>query len=644
MKKLFQRRLIEIVFIVMSISLLLNYYSEIKIAQRQAVIESNNFFWQVDKNLRNSQIDVQNIKEEFAYSAIIRAKLAAYVVQQNPDLLNNSYELQKIASMLWVDELSFIDSNGTLFVSTIPSRINTSLYTDEQISFLQPMLINKNLELTQDFITSDLDIPRDKLMIYSAVWDENKNRIAEIGINPIRLEGAVKKNHISHIFSLLAPRKGIILYAMDTNTNTIVASNKTETIGKNISDIGLDLQKILNNSEGFHAYQNEELTFTVSSGDKFKDKNIAFIRLYNTGTLYGNANKNTLFLAIYMLLVSAIIIFFITRYLEQSIIHGISTTNETLAKITKGDLDTQVNVQTTPEFTELSTHINTMVTSLLHTTDKLSFVLNSINIPIAVYEYSSSMNRVRTTNKMAEILSLSKEEMDSILSNHQLFQEKLKELKQYPYSTKESIYCLPGPENRYIKMESFIQDNTILGILIDVTQDVLEKQRLRHQRDNDLLTGLYNRRAFYNVMDKLFEQPKKLQKAALFMLDADNLKYINDTYGHDFGDHYIRCIGKLLSSINAPHKVISRLGGDEFVLFVYGCSDTQTLMKCRDELHQKCGFTCNEAAVPLTIQYSIGYAIYPTDANNYHILMKYADERMYEEKRQRRKKNIIKDR
>ena len=84
-------------------------------------------------------------------------------------------------------------------------------------------------------------------------------------------------------------------------------------------------------------------------------------------------------------------------------------------------------------------------------------------------------------------------------------------------------------------------DGRLTGLAEDITKERLEIQKVEYERDYDALTNLLNRRAFHRTMDELFTTKKeKLGYAALVMLDLDNLKYINDTYGHDFGDEYIR--------------------------------------------------------------------------------------------------------
>lgn len=120
----------------------------------------------------------------------------------------------------------------------------------------------------------------------------------------------------------------------------------------------------------------------------------------------------------------------------------------------------------------------------------------------------------------------------------------------------------------------------------------LERRRIEHERDYDILTGLYNRQAFQRVCESLFAKPETLGHAALLMTDLDNLKTINDTYGHDWGDQYLRQTGRCLAASTPPGTLAARLSG--------------------------------------------GVAWYPEDGTDFNTLKKYADFAMYQVKHSRK--------
>ena len=173
-----------------------------------------------------------------------------------------------------------------------------------------------------------------------------------------------------------------------------------------------------------------------------------------------------------------------------------------------------------------------------------------------------------------------------------------------------------------------------VGLAEDMTTTVLEQQRIEHERDYDTLTGLYRRRAFDRACDALFQQPEKLGCAALLMMDLDNLKQINDSYGHDWGDQYIRQTGQCFAANTPANTICSRLSGDEFLIFFYGYQD-QAQLRAQLEL-LSAALQRSVSILPngkqLHISISGGIAWYPTDGHDLLTLKKYADFAMYQVK------------
>lgn len=133
---------------------------------------------------------------------------------------------------------------------------------------------------------------------------------------------------------------------------------------------------------------------------------------------------------------------------------------------------------------------------------------------------------------------------------------------------------------------------------------------------------------------ELFEKPDTLRHAALMMTDLDNLKTINDTYGHDWGDIYLRQTAHSLRQGSPGGTVVARLSGDEFLLLFYGYETREALWADIKKLEEN--FAQSSAALPdgksLCIRMSGGVAWYPEDALDLDTLKKYADFAMYEVK------------
>ncbi len=186
-------------------------------------------------------------------------------------------------------------------------------------------------------------------------------------------------------------------------------------------------------------------------------------------------------------------------------------------------------------------------------------------------------------------------------------------------------------ETRWVRFNMYRDVSSVIGIAQDITNTVIEKKRIEYERDYDLTTGLMNRRAFYYKTGKLFAEWDKLKVAAFFMFDLDNLKYVNDTYGHDFGDDYIRTAAGVLRSFESEQSIVARLSGDEFIMLFYGYDSKDEIREIKNKIQEKMNSSyCILAdGTHYKLRASGGISWYPDDAEEYDILIKYADFAMY---------------
>jgi diguanylate cyclase (GGDEF)-like protein len=190
---------------------------------------------------------------------------------------------------------------------------------------------------------------------------------------------------------------------------------------------------------------------------------------------------------------------------------------------------------------------------------------------------------------------------------------------------------------RYVRLEIYQEGALAMGLAEDVTRSTKDRLRIEHERDYDLLTDLLNRRSFYSQAKKLFQHPEQLGHAALLMMDLDHLKQINDQFGHDLGDQYIRAAAQSFAKNSPPETLCARVSGDEFFLMFYGYPDRQTIRRHLQQLSaaiQSSTFTL-PTGESVSIAISCGVSWYPEDSTDFHLLMKYADFAMYQSKRAR---------
>ena len=186
-------------------------------------------------------------------------------------------------------------------------------------------------------------------------------------------------------------------------------------------------------------------------------------------------------------------------------------------------------------------------------------------------------------------------------------------------------------ETKWIQFNMYRKAASVMGIAQDITKSVLEKSRIEYERDYDMTTSLLNRRAFYHKFNALFMKPDKLKIAACFMFDLDNLKYVNDTYGHDYGDSYLRAAAAAFRSVESDRVLAARLSGDEFIIFCYGFESPDEIYDIREKLHEALGksYCLLADGTHYKVRASGGISWYPKDATESDVLIKYADFAMY---------------
>lgn len=279
---------------------------------------------------------------------------------------------------------------------------------------------------------------------------------------------------------------------------------------------------------------------------------------------------------------------------------------------------------------------------VLDTSTKFLRIMDMASVELGGYELRSAPDSIYVTDNFFDLLGMPGVDADdlTVQSFRELLQRFERSCPHSPAPDGAMLYHirLPSGKKRYLRIETTHEDGTQVGLAEDVTANTLEKLRIEHERDYDTLTDLYNRRAFRRICAEFFCSPEKLGHAALLMFDLDNLKQINDTFGHDWGDEYIRLTGECFAK-NAPARTVcARISGDEFNALFYGYNDQDTLRA--DICALKAALEQSVVQLPsgreLRVSVSGGVAWYPESSTNLITLRKYADFAMYQVKHSRK--------
>lgn len=168
--------------------------------------------------------------------------------------------------------------------------------------------------------------------------------------------------------------------------------------------------------------------------------------------------------------------------------------------------------------------------------------------------------------------------------------------------------------------------------LKDVDEQVRSKQKLLHEASIDALTGLYNRSNVLKQIGDFLAQEDCGQTHALLFIDLDSFKQINDSWGHQFGDHVLKNTADRLREIFRNDDVFGRIGGDEFLVFLRNVSSKQAVEQRAHEVIRALPCSYDKDNQQIRVTCSVGIAMCRGGQVTAEQLYAHADEAMYRAK------------
>ena len=177
----------------------------------------------------------------------------------------------------------------------------------------------------------------------------------------------------------------------------------------------------------------------------------------------------------------------------------------------------------------------------------------------------------------------------------------------------------------------------IVGTWTDITEGKKAEETIRDLAMSDTLTGLANRNRFHADFEHALADAKRQNdRVALLILDLDNLKDVNDEFGHPVGDALLEQVASRLIDCARETDTVARLGGDEFAIIMTHMDRADAPAHLADRIIDSLSATLDLAGQSLAIGTSIGISVYPDDDTNVEELMRKADSALYQAKVERR--------
>lgn len=167
----------------------------------------------------------------------------------------------------------------------------------------------------------------------------------------------------------------------------------------------------------------------------------------------------------------------------------------------------------------------------------------------------------------------------------------------------------------------------------DITERAFLEQKLEHQATHDSLTDLPNRVLLIDrIQQTIASAIRRKEHFAIFFLDLDRFKLINDSLSHKVGDELLFAVAKRLSTVLRKEDTLARLGGDEFVMIIPELAKNENVVNVAQKVLTSFDQPFHVAGREISISTSIGISLYPNDGKKVSTLLKNADLAMYNAK------------
>ena len=611
------------IFLILFFNLIFTFYT----LERQQFETFRTKTEQVMHTLENNQTELELMNASLDEDYLTRAKAAAYVLDRMQEVSMDSSQMQYLADLLNVDEVHVIDEKGFIVSSSVSKYIGIDMDDHEQTrAFLAVLDSDKeDAFLIQDAMPNAAE---NKIMKYVGVARNGQKGVVQVGFEPTRQMEAELRNTYEYLFSKFPTDVGEELFVVDRMTGMVLGHSAG--MNREFSADHYQMEQLLNSLEGaFMRGEKGRTMYVVSSA--YDD--VLICAAIPGEILLHRLVANTFSTFLYLLFVEVAVILLLNYLVRRKVIEGIHHIIEDLSAIANGNLDTRISVGGNREFEQLSDGINHMVKSIVSLSNRISAIIEISGIPLGAFEYKRGRRHVFVTSGVKELLELPGEKAELLYKNASMFDEFIRTLLEN--STEEEIDVVRISKSKYVRIHMSETVEGCLGVITDVSGDMMEKRKMQYENTHDPLTGLYQYKHFKRLAADILQKMSSGTICAAVMLDLDSFKEINDVFGHNAGDQYLQGFASVMQSMPQEHFLTARRSGDEFCMMIYDCKKREEIVHWLDTFYK----ALEAKQIPLSdtqskcISASGGFAWTTDPDESIYELLSHADKALYDVKK-----------
>lgn len=625
MRKMFLRYLAVIMLIAMICIIILNNFITGKIGNQYVEQQAKSSVYQVIEKIKSSETEIEELKVRLSEDYLTRCRAFLYMAESNPGILTDTEELKNITDLLNVDELHVIGRDGKITNSSVEGYIGFDMSSDPQSAeFLELFEEDSSGQLVQDIMPNGAE---GREFQYVGLVMSDREHILQIGMKPERYLQELKKSNLSNYIENSAD-KNMSIFIINEQTGRYENHSDRSLVGALTSEVpDYDSFYEKYSSGGMYTYLDVKYYLYVS---EYEDKLIGVS--YDYASIMELMQNMRILTIVFVCLTFLVIMVLIALLVNRRIVKHIHSIISDMDDISGGDLDKTVTENSLPEFEKLSSGINHMKNAILSNSNKIAGIIGAANIPIAVYEINYRTGECTVIGNIQKIFRLTDEENKRLLSDNKALTDYICDISSCPEEGEENVYSLPD-KNCWVKIDEIPGENGLFCVVTDATDFIAEKRRIVSERDCDALTGIYNRRCFERKVSMMMKARTE-GISAILMIDLDNFKGINDSYGHAFGDEYLKFTADCLKTFEDDNIIVGRRSGDEFYLFFCGFKSREAVNAVIGSIYSFIDDNLIKAPDGMRkIAFSAGAAFRSND-EDFNQLLNNADEMLYKAKKE----------
>lgn len=354
MKQIFTKRLFIYMLVAFVVTVSSIFALQTVINQRNNTADSQNKLEEVKEKLRSNAENIESLTANLSEDNLAKTRAFADMLAMDKTIYGNAAKLNEIKDRLKVNELHIIDENGIITSSTVDSYIGFDMKSGEQSNAFMVIVSDPTIEIAQE---PQVNVAEGIVMQYVGVARKDDKGLVQVGVRPEVLEKMLAGTEISTVLKGMDFGKNGYIYAIDVADGTILAHPNASLIGTEASAAGFPSKTdgkgkaTINGVKGYYVselYDGQVIGTFLPSGEYYEER-----------------LNQSIVVTISMLIIFGVLLLMINQMVDGKIVKGIQRINDSVKEIAGGNFDIVVNEQGNPEFSLLSSSINTMVEGIL---------------------------------------------------------------------------------------------------------------------------------------------------------------------------------------------------------------------------------------------------------------------------------------